>query len=166
MDHLSSLKGRGEAGRVEPAKVPLEKFVLDEGSGVRLHPEHRAFAYSDGQAVEERLLRVLTEAADLSTMSRELITKITDWPSEYHLSPQRHNLLRHLDRLDGARVLELGAGCGAVTRFLGERGAYVSAVEGSLIRARCVAALPRPRNVEVTATSEGSSSRPNTTSPP
>jgi SAM-dependent methyltransferase len=150
MDHLSSLKGRGEAGRVEPMKLPLEKFVLDEGSGVRLHPEHQAFPYSDGQAVEERLLRVLTQAADLSTMSRELVRKITDWPSEYHLSPQRHNLLRHLDRLDGARVLELGAGCGAVTRFLGERGAHVSAVEGSLIRARCARERCRDLdNVEV-----------------
>ena len=126
-----------EAGRIGPRKLPLEKFVLDEDTGVRLHPEHQAFPYSDGQAVEERLLQILTEAADLSTMSRELVTKITDWASEYHLSPQRHNLLRHLDRLDGARVLELGAGCGAVTRFLGERGAHVSAVEGSLIRARC-----------------------------
>ena len=95
-----------EARRVDPAKLPLGTFVLDEGSGVRLHPEYQAFPYSDGQAVEERLLQVLTEAADLSTMSRELVTKITDWPSEYHLSPKRHNLLRHFDRLDAAsRIL-------------------------------------------------------------
>jgi len=135
---------------MDQRKLPLGKFFLDEGSGVRLHPEHQPFPYSDGQASEERLLQVLTEAADLSTMSRELVTKITDWPSEYHLSPQRHNLLRHLDRLDGARVLELGAGCGAVTRFLGERGAHVSAVEGSLIRARCARQRCRDLdNVEV-----------------
>ena len=139
-----------EARRVDPAKLPLGTFVLDEGSRVRLHPEYQAFPYSDGQAVEERLLQVLTEATDLSTMSRELVTKITDWPSEYHLSPQRHNLLRHLDGLDGARVLEFGAGCGAVTRFLGESGAHVSAVEGSLIRARCARQRCRDLdNVEV-----------------
>jgi len=150
MDHLSAPKGRGEAGRVDPTKLPLGEFVLDEGSAVRLHPGHEGFPYSDGQGVEERLLQVLTETADLSTMSRELVAKITDWPSEYHLSPERHNLLRHFDRLDGARVLELGAGCGAVTRFLGERGAQVSAVEGSLIRARCARQRCRDLdNVEV-----------------
>src|SRR5206468_2433370 len=69
------LPPRAEAERVEPTKQPLGKFVLDEGTGVRLHPEHRGFSYSDGQAVEQRLLQVLTEAADLSTMSRELVTK-------------------------------------------------------------------------------------------
>jgi len=150
MDHLIALKDRGKARLVDPTKLPLGKFALDVGSGVRLHPEYQPFPYSDGQGVEERLLQVLTEATDLSTMSRELVTKITDWPSEYHFSPERHNLLRHLDRLDGARVLELGAGCGAVTRFLGEHGAKVSAVEGSLVRARCARQRCRDlHNVEV-----------------
>lgn len=122
---------------MDSTKLRLGKFVLDEGSGVHRHPEHGEFPYSDGQAVEKRLLQILTEVVDVSTMSRELVAKISDWPSEYHFSPQRHNLLRHLEGLHGARVLELGAGCGAITRFLGERGADVSAVEGSFIRARC-----------------------------
>ena len=136
MDHLSTLRGwedilqglrhaqeqalRFVYPRENPAepwaavrsmdqrKLPLGKFFLDEGSGVRLHPEHQPFPYSDGQASEERLLQVLTEAADLSTMSRELVTKITDWPSEYHLSPQRHNLLRHFDRLEHAGGMRRG----------------------------------------------------------
>jgi SAM-dependent methyltransferase len=125
------------ADHINVPRLRLEKFVLDEASRVHRHPDLGDFPYSDGPAVERRLLQILTEARDVSMMSAELVAKISDWPTEYHLSPRRHLLLRHLDALDGARILELGAGCGAITRFLGERGADVTAVEGSLIRAHC-----------------------------
>ena len=48
----------------------------------------------------------------------------------------RHNLLRHLNFKKGASLLELGAGCGAITRQLGELGLDVTAVEGSPLRAK------------------------------
>ena len=54
---------------------------------------------------------------------------------EYHLSPERPNLLRAFDWDRRSRVLEVGAGCGAVTRFLGERFDEVVAVEGDPARA-------------------------------
>jgi len=95
--------------------------------------------YSDGAEVEERLYRVIRDAKDCSTFSRELPPAITDWPSEYHLSRGRHCLLRPLGIKPGDTVLELGAGCGAITRHLGEIGAQVVAVEGSLLRARMAA---------------------------
>ena len=76
---------------------------------------------------------------DRSTFSSELIASITDWPSEYHLSRARHCLLRPLAIPPGSKVLELGCGCGAITRYLGEIGAEVVAVEGSLSRARVAA---------------------------
>ena len=47
--------------------------------------------------------------------------------------------MRPLELHSGDKVLELGCGCGAITRFLGEIGANVVAVEGSLARARVAA---------------------------
>src|ERR1019366_2812985 len=97
------------------------------------------FSYSDGVEVEERLLSVVSNAKDRSTFSQELAESICDWPGEYHFSRFRHCLVRPLDLHAGDKVLELGCGCGAITRFLGEIGANVVAVEGSLARARVAA---------------------------
>ena len=97
-----------------------------------------AFDYSDGDATEARLYADLRAVTDRSEFSAELRERATDWASTYHFSPLRGNLLRHLP-WRGRAVLELGAGCGAVTRFLGEAGATVTAVEGSVTRARCAA---------------------------
>lgn len=101
------------------------------------------FNYSDGVEVEQRLLHAVASARDRSTFSQELQNQVQDWPSEYHLSRRRHCLLRPLNIQAGDRVLELGCGCGALTRYLGEIGAKVVAVEGSLARARIAAERSR-----------------------
>ncbi len=93
------------------------------------------FAYSDGAESEQYLYQVLSQARDLSSRSSELQRKIIDWPSEYHLTGNRSNLLRPFNLDSVSRVLELGSGCGAITRYLGEQGKQVDAVEGSKIRA-------------------------------
>ena len=74
---------------------------------------------------------------DRSVGSAEVAGLVRDWASLYHLTPYRTTLLDclGLDRVAGARVLELGAGCGVMTRWLGERGAEVHAIEGGLSRA-------------------------------
>ena len=100
-------------------------------------------AYSDGADVEARLLVVVSQAKDRGTFSPELAGAISDWPSEYHLSRARHCLVRPLGIRARDKVLELGCGCGAVTRYLGEIGANVVAVEGSLARARVAAERSR-----------------------
>src|ERR1035441_6992369 len=97
------------------------------------------FSYSDGVEVEERLLSIISDAKDRSTFSQELAESICDWPTEYYFSRFRHCLVRPLDLHAGDKVLELGCGCGAIPRFLGEIGANVVAVEGSLARARVAA---------------------------
>ncbi|WP_215218814.1 class I SAM-dependent methyltransferase [Novilysobacter luteus] len=111
-------------------------------------------AYSDGDASEDGLLLTLRCAGDVSVFSPELRSACVDWPSFYHLSSERANLLRPFSTEFSAttRVLEIGAGCGAVTRFLGETGAQVLALEGS--RRRAIIARERTRdlgNVEVVA---------------
>jgi GT2 family glycosyltransferase len=117
----------------------LRGFVRDGDTGVYL-PERgysAAFGYTNGLEVEKRLLEIIAKSRDRSSQSKELESAITDWPSRYHLSCKRANLIRALDQLPRrSNVLELGAGCGALTRYLGERFAGVDAVEGSLLRAR------------------------------
>lgn len=119
-----------------------ERYALDSVSGVYWRPGTESLAYSDGDAMEDALLAAVQRAKDCSVLSDELRAAITDWPTEYHLSAARANLLRHLPIRAGDSVLELGAGCGALTRYLGETGANVIAVEGSrrratIARARC-----------------------------
>jgi SAM-dependent methyltransferase len=95
----------------------------------------RDFGYSDGDETEEHLLACLRSCSDVGVFSGELRKHISDWPSEYHFSAVRHNLLRPFSFRPGMRILELGCGCGAITRYLGETGATVIAVEGSARRA-------------------------------
>jgi GT2 family glycosyltransferase/glycosyltransferase involved in cell wall biosynthesis/SAM-dependent methyltransferase len=110
-----------------------EDFRIE--SGIWLPPQDNSIPYSDGDAAEKYLEQVLNNAADLSNDSPELILAMKDWPSRYHLSPERSNLLRPLGISRESRVLELGCGCGAITRYLGENAGSVTAVEGSPIRA-------------------------------
>ncbi|NKB76496.1 MAG: methyltransferase domain-containing protein [Gammaproteobacteria bacterium] len=93
------------------------------------------FGYSDGQEVERYLLKTFEEVDDLSSRSNELQSRIIDWPSEYHLTSDRSNLLRGFDLSFAKTALELGSGCGAISRYLGEQGVTVDAIEGSAIRA-------------------------------
>lgn len=115
------------------------RYTYDASLRVWLTPSHLGTSYSDGTAFEEELLRALQSAHDLRTSSDELANLVRDWPSQYHLSPLRHNLLRPFRFGPGDRILELGCGCGALTRYLGETGANVVAVEGSRRRAAIAA---------------------------
>lgn len=114
-------------------------YTFDAIRRIWLRPATPSMPYSDGDDAESYLLSVLRNAKDVSSTSPEMAAAIRDWPSEYHLSPIRHNLLRLLELGPAHRVLELGCGCGAITRFLGESGATVVAVEGSMRRAEIAA---------------------------
>lgn len=117
-------------------------YAPDAATGCWLPAAARAeFPYTDGAQVEAELLALLRATADRSVLSPALRAAIRDWPTHYHLSPRRANLLRPLgDWLRGRAVLEVGAGCGAITRYLGECGARVLALEGSPRRAAVAAA--------------------------
>lgn len=120
--------------------IPLNSIYNrppDERFFVRGEPN--AFVYSDGSEQEHHLYEILTGLKDLSTFSEELRSSITDWASEYHFNRARHCLLRPLGIKPGDRVLELGCGCGGITRYLGELGAKVISIEGSTARAKVAA---------------------------
>lgn len=102
-------------------------------------PQATAFAYEDIGNAEQRLYQIVKAAQDRSVFSPEFAAQSTDWVSFYHLTPLRANLLRPFaDRIAQGKTLELGAGCGAVTRFIGELGGEVVALEGSANRARII----------------------------
>jgi len=125
-------------------ELPFPGYVYDAILKFWRREHAEGFAYSDGDEVEQRLLDAVLGVADRSLFSVELASHQTDWASTYHLSATRANLLRPLSRiLSGARVLEIGAGCGAITRFLGESGANVTALEGSARRAAITSARCR-----------------------
>lgn len=91
-------------------------------------------AYADG--AEQALAGIVSRASDLSSASQELSDAATDWATRYSLTTVRANLLRGLDLPADARVLEIGCGCGPITRYLGEQVALVDAVEPMAARAR------------------------------
>ncbi|MGI6525452.1 MAG: glycosyltransferase [Bdellovibrionota bacterium] len=118
----------------------MKDFIYDEQFRVWHRAELENFAYSDGEEIEKYIYDVVSAAADKSSYSQELSAHIKDWPSEYHLSSVRQNLLRPFDFSNCKNILDLGCGCGAILRFWGETGAQVTGIEGSFSRAKVAAA--------------------------
>ena len=111
-------------------------YKFNKKSSIWIRDGYSGIAYSDGDDVENRILKIVSEVKDLSVLSVELAGHCTDWPGLYHLSSNRSNILRPVGHIfSGAQVLEIGAGCGAITRYLGESGADVLALEGTPRRA-------------------------------
>jgi SAM-dependent methyltransferase len=111
-------------------------YFPDTSNQVWARPDYPGIAYSDGDEIENRIGAIIDNAADLSVFSIELAAGVTDWASLYHLSGSRANILRpFMETFADRTVLEIGAGCGAITRFLGESGAQVLALEGTARRA-------------------------------
>ena len=82
-------------------------------------------AYSDGDAVEDRLLDIVKSGENI----RERLMKSDDWAELYHLSDIRKNILSWADMGADSSVLEIGAGCGAVTGILCEKCKSVTCVD-------------------------------------
>jgi lipopolysaccharide biosynthesis protein/2-polyprenyl-3-methyl-5-hydroxy-6-metoxy-1,4-benzoquinol methylase len=111
-------------------------YLFDPISKIWIRSDYPGIQYNDGDEVENRIAAAIKEVSDLSVLSTELRQYCIDWPSLYHLTGTRANIMRPFEAIyKNARVLEIGAGCGAITRYLGESGANVLALEGSPRRA-------------------------------
>ena len=119
-----------------PASTPLRARVSDADGVTMLRIG--TIDYADGS--EAHLLDIVRDAHDHGSSSVELESRATDWPTRYHLDSARADGLRLLDLPVHSRVLEIGCGCGAMTRYLGETCAVVDALEPMPDRARVAAA--------------------------
>ena len=119
--------------------LSAQNNLLQEESVWRLADASAELDYSDGVETERSLETILNNATDFSWRSADFSKDFEDWALNYHLSPVRANILRGLSLKPGGRVLEVGAGCGVITRFLGDSGFEVDAIEGSQTRATLAA---------------------------
>ena len=97
--------------------------------------------YDDG--VEDALYEMFTREDDLRSTNSRLRSLGDGAAQQFQLDAARANIVRGLTIAPDARVLEIGAGCGAITRYLGERAALVDAVEPAPRRARVARARTR-----------------------
>lgn len=97
--------------------------------------------YSDG-IVERQIEQLLKDATDLKSTTDIASAQYRSWPIRYHLSSIRSNCIRHLC-FSGLDVLELGAGMGAMSRFVAESAAHLTVVEGTQQRFDCLKARLR-----------------------
>ena len=93
--------------------------------------------YSDGK-VEKTLLKMVEGGKTLAQIPKGKI----NWPLYYHLSPKRRNILNWYPFEKTQSLLEIGAGCGALTPLFCEKLGKVTAVElskrrSSIIETRC-----------------------------
>lgn len=103
--------------------------------------------YSDG-AVEDELLALFKSGGDVSAVLRE----DKRWSVLYHLSPERRNLLEWFPFRKDAHLLEIGAGCGALTGLFVEKLGKVTAVELSAKRSQIIyERYRRHENLEIIA---------------
>lgn len=130
----------------------MSKLLIEAGyehdrvSNFWRRPGFDSIEYSDGVAEEAHLLELVRSTGDLSSRSEELEAFCADWFTTYHLSSLRSNLLRPFVEILAGSVLEIGAGCGGVSRFLGENARKLIAVEGSANRAKVL--RQRTRDLE------------------
>ena len=103
--------------------------------------------YSDGD-VEEDLLALASSGKDLE----EAVRRDDRWPVLYHFHPRRRNLLDWFPFKKASSLLEIGAGCGALTGMFCEKVDNVTAVELSGRRAKIIAArYPKADNLTIFA---------------
>ena len=120
--------------------TPARRLALPERDGCLVLGDTAA-TWTDGG--EADLAAILERAADLSSTSDELAAQGDTWIRRYHLARERGHILRPLDVGPDDAVLEIGAGCGAVTRLLGEVAGPVDALEPTPQRARAAALRTR-----------------------
>jgi 2-polyprenyl-3-methyl-5-hydroxy-6-metoxy-1,4-benzoquinol methylase len=107
-------------------------YLKNSQTGVYYSESYTDIAYNDGDESETRIFNAIKNATDIDSLSDELETHCIDWPSTYHLSKRRGNLLRPFTtQFKNKTILEIGSGMGPITRVLGESEAWILALEGS-----------------------------------
>lgn len=129
--------------KIKEVILPEKNYVFNQEFNYWCCPEKLFDNYSNDEVILN-LLEIVQCANDISMTSSELRQQAQEsWPIMYHLHARRANLLRPVQHHLTGKVLEIGAGCGAITRFLGEVGGDILAIEGSERRAAVAASRCR-----------------------
>ncbi|OGY21696.1 MAG: hypothetical protein A2126_01700 [Candidatus Woykebacteria bacterium GWB1_45_5] len=100
---------------------------------------------------EEELLKIYS-SKDPEEKVKKILSDNPPWPLLYHLSPARENLLNWYTFPPEASLLEVGAGCGALTGLFCRRLKKVTALELTKKRAKIIALrYKEANNLEVIA---------------
>lgn len=89
--------------------------------------------YSDG-AIEDEMLEIAKTVPEEKLS--EVIREKKSWPMLYHFSHIRENILDWVPMKGTEKVLEIGAGCGAVTGVLARKAAEVTCIDLSKKRSQ------------------------------
>jgi hypothetical protein len=93
-------------------------------------------SYSDGES-ENTMLEIFSQPDSQKTVEK-ILSNNPSWPLLYHLSPLRENLLSWYDFTKDQTLLEIGAGCGALTGLFCRQLKSVTAVELTERRAKII----------------------------
>lgn len=99
--------------------------------------------YCDGDVEEELLTAVKDNPPEAFS---EIIRQRKDWPTLYHLSPVRGNIVDWIPFRGTEKVLEIGSGPGAITEKLAAKAGSVTCVDLSSRRSMINAYRNRDRN--------------------
>ncbi|MGI6019990.1 MAG: class I SAM-dependent methyltransferase [Lachnospiraceae bacterium] len=103
--------------------------------------------YSEGD-IENVLLDIAENEHDRPLS--EILSDHRSWSVLYHFSPQRENSVSWIPMKGDEKVLEIGAGCGAITGILSEKAGSVTCVELSERRSMINALRHREKeNIEI-----------------
>lgn len=103
-------------------------------------------AYSDGE-IEEVIFNELSKLPK-DRFKREIILEeaIVDWPTKYHFTWERVNILKPIDFNTNDRVLELGGGTGILSEYICGKVKELITIEGTLNRAKSISARCKNHN--------------------
>lgn len=88
----------------------------------------KKYQYNDGDDIENYILSIYKDNPNEEDIEKILLSN-NNWAVQYHLSPDRENLLSWYNFKEKASILEVGAGCGAITGIFLEKRMDVTAVE-------------------------------------
>lgn len=99
---------------------------MEKVTGLNLKYYSGSDYYSDG-SIEDTILELVKQNQEVDIDSQ--------WALKYHLSEERGNILEWYEVPYQSKVLEIGAGCGAITTTLLNKNMQVTAIEMSYKRA-------------------------------
>ncbi len=99
--------------------------------------------YSDGD-VEDEILKIVKEHTEEELP--QIIADSGSWPILYHLSEYRANVLYGIPFEKSDKVLEIGAGCGAISGYVCRNAGSVTSVD--LSKRRCLINAHRHRDMD------------------